>query len=343
MQVTKRKKKILIIAEVGTNHNGSVQRALRMIRKIASSGADVIKFQLASPEKVYSHDAFKANYQKKNDGNRSILEMSEKLQLTKEDHFKLKKACIRAGVKYACSAFDLDSLKFLDKKLDIPFFKIPSGEILSIDMLNYLSKSNKSILMSTGMATYKEISYALKNLNKHKKNKQITLMHCVSSYPAQKKNLNLNVIDELRNKFKREIGYSDHSTGETACLAAAAKGATVIEKHVTFSKKNKGPDHKASIEIQDFKKLVAKIRELETILGSKNKIFSGEEINIRNVARKSLVASKDIFKGNKLKKSDFVFKRPGTGISPVDLNKVIGHKLLKNIKKNRIIKFKDIL
>tara|TARA_Y100000294_G_scaffold29021_1_gene24441 strand:+ start:7050 stop:8081 length:1032 start_codon:yes stop_codon:yes gene_type:complete len=337
MQIVKKNKKTLIIAEVGPNHNGSVMQALKMIKKIANAGADVIKFQLASPKEVYSDDAFKANYQKKNDGGRSILEMSKKVQLDKKDHFKLKRACKKAGVKYACSAFDINSIKFLNEKIGLPFFKIPSGEILSTDLLEYISKFKKPVLMSTGMSTFKEISYALNCLKKKNPKRQIILMHCVSSYPALQKNLNLNVMDSLKKKFKKEIGYSDHSIDNKACLTAVAKGAFVIEKHVTISRKKKGPDHKFSIEISTFRKLVKEIREVEKILGSKDKILLKDEINVRKVARKSLVTTKDLNKGHKLKRKDIVFKRPGIGISPINLKKFLGKKLLKNKKKNRVI------
>ena len=170
------------------------------------------------------------------------------------DHFKLKKACEREGVKYACSAFDIDSLKFLNEKVGLPFFKIPSGEILSTDLLEYMSKFKKPVLMSTGMSNFEEILYALNFLKKKNPKRQIILMHCVSSYPALKKNLNLNVMDSLKKKFNKEIGYSDHSIDNKACLAAVAKGAFVIEKHVTISKKKKGPDHKFSTEISSFGK-----------------------------------------------------------------------------------------
>ncbi len=337
-----RKKKTFIIAEIGPNHNGSIKKALSMIPKIAKAGADAIKFQLSNVEKVYSEDAFKADYQKKNDKSKSILEMGKKIQLNKQDHFKLSKLCKKFKTTYACSAFDLDSLIFLDKKIKVKFFKIPSGEILSIDMLDYISKSNKPVLMSTGMSTFEEISYALKYLNKNKVKRQIILLHCVSAYPAKNENLNLNVIDQLRMKFDKEIGYSDHSVGQEASLAAVAKGATVIEKHVTTSRYLSGPDHKTSCTIKDFKNLVDKIRNLEVILGDNNKIFSKDEINVKKVARKSIVTANNITKGQKLKREDIVFKRPGIGISPVDIKKILGRRLLKDKKKNKLIFIKDL-
>ena len=338
MQIEDFKNKTLIIAEIGPNHNGSLKTALIMIKEIAKAGADVIKFQLANPEEVYSLDAFKAEYQKKNDPSKSIIEMSKKNQLKKEDHIKLKKACNKHDVIYACSAFDLKSLKYLDKKIGVPFFKIPSGEMLSLDILRYISQRKKKILLSTGMATFQEISYALNILKKN----SIVLMHCISSYPAKKKDLNLNIIDKLKKKFKKTVGYSDHSLGSNACLAAVAKGVSVIEKHVTISKKEKGPDHKSSMEIVEFKSFVKQIRDLETILGNEEKVFTKSEMNVKSVARKSIVTAKKIFKGQKFKEKDFQFKRPGNGISPVKLKKIIGKFSLKNIEKNKVLKITDI-
>jgi len=343
MQIKNQKFKTLIIAEVGPNHNGSLKTALKIVKQVASTGADVIKFQLANPENVYSKDAFKADYQKKNDQSKSIIEMSRKVQLKKEDHIILKKACDKEGIIYACSAFDLNSLKFLDKKINIPFFKIPSGEILSVDILDYISKKNKPVLLSTGMATVKEISYAFNILKKNKLKRKITLMHCVSSYPAIKKNLNLNFIDKLKSTFGVEIGYSDHSLGPKACLAAVAKRVTVIEKHVTLSRKSEGPDHKASMEIRIFKKFVKNIRELENILGEEKKFFTNNELNVKKAARKSLVTAKRILKGHKLKKKDLVFKRPGNGIAPTYLKKVLGRVIKKNIEKDKLLLMNDLI
>jgi len=333
------KNKTFIIAEVGPNHNGSLKLALKMISLIAKTGVDAIKFQLADPEKVYSKDAFKADYQKKGDKSKSILEMSKKIQLKKEDHFKLEKFCKKNNVIYGCSAFDLDSLIYLDKKLNVPFFKIPSGEINSLDMINYMAKRKKRIILSTGMATFQEIENTLKRLKKFG-NKKITILHCVSSYPAERKYLNINVIDEIRKRFKQDVGFSDHSTGDDASLAAVAKGAKIIEKHVTISNKLSGPDHKSSITIPKLKNLVKKIRNLEVILGTKRKVISNNEKNVKKVARKSLVSARELKKGKILKRKDILFKRPGTGISPLDMNKIIGHEVVIKIPKNKLLKFK---
>jgi len=336
-----KKKRIYIIAEVGPNHNGSFKLAQKMITQIAKTGVDAIKFQLGDPDKVYCLDAFKANYQKITDKSKSIIEMSKRIQLKRQDHIKLAKLCKKNKVTYLCSAFDLDSLIFLDKKINIPLFKIPSGEINSIDMINYIAKKKKRVLLSTGMASFKEIKNTINKLKKHG-NKDITIMHCVSSYPAEKRYLNLNVIDTIKEKFDQEVGYSDHSLGDEASLAAVAKGAKIIEKHVTISRKFNGPDHKSSMTILELKNLVKKIRILELILGSRRKNFSKDEKNVQKVARKSLVSARELKKNTIIKKSDILFKRPGTGISPNDFNKIIGKKIKRTIKNNRLIMLKNI-
>ena len=333
--------KTFIIAEVGPNHNGSLKLAQKMICQIAKTGVDAIKFQLGDPNKVYSVDAFKANYQKKTDKSKSIIEMSKRIQLKKEDHIKLANLCKKNKITYLCSAFDINSLVFLDKKIKVPFFKIPSGEINSLDMIQYIAKRKKKILLSTGMASYQEIKSTIKNLKKFGNNK-ITIMHCVSSYPAEKKHLNLNIIDEIRERFNLEVGYSDHSLGEEAVLAAIAKGAKIIEKHVTISRKLNGPDHKSSMTIPELKNLIGKIRTLELVLGTRKKTFSASEQNVKRVARKSIVSARYLKKNTIIRKKDILFKRPGTGISPNDLKKILGKKTNKDIGEDRLIKLKNI-
>tara|TARA_X000000368_G_C22980878_1_gene689860 strand:+ start:301 stop:1314 length:1014 start_codon:yes stop_codon:yes gene_type:complete len=328
--------KTFIIAEIGPNHNGSTSKALKMIKQLSKSGVDSIKFQLGDPNKVYSDSSFKADYQKKNDDHKSIIEMAKSYQLSHKDHIKISNYCKKKKIIYSCTAFDLESLKFLDKVIKVPFFKIASGEVFSLDMLEYISKRKKPILLSTGMSTFRDISLILKKLNKFKK-KDITIMHCVSSYPAKRENLNLNIIDEIKKKFNCKIGYSDHSLGEDACLIAIAKGAKVIEKHVTISKNLIGPDHKSSATIAEFKKLIKKIRNFELILGNGKKKFSKEEMHIQKVARKSVATNRRIFKNEKIKIKDLCFRRPGTGISPFDVKKILGKKTLTDLEENTLI------
>ena len=329
--------KVTIIAEIGPNHNGSITKAKMMIKKISKIGVDVIKFQIGNPDLVYSEDSIMANYQKKFDKSKSIIEMSKKNQLSLSEHIKLYNYCRKHKVKYACSAFDLKSLENLHKKVNLPLFKIPSGEIHSLDILNYISKQNKKIFLSTGMASIDDISKAIKILKKNGK-KKITLLHCVSSYPADNNKLNLNFMDTLKNYFNLPIGFSDHSLSDLGCLAAVSKGARVIEKHVTISKKLIGPDHKSSFTISEFKKLVNKVRDLEKILGKNNKKFFKDELNVKKVARKSIVTNKELKKNHKIRYSDLAFKRPGTGFSPLEINLVIGRKTKVTIPKNKFIK-----
>jgi len=337
------KTRVRIIAEIGVNHNGSIKRAKKMILKLSKLDIDYIKFQLAIPRKVYSEDAFKAEYQKRNDRSKNVIEMSKKLQLSTKEHIELEKFCKKNGKKYCCTAFDLDSLKFLIKKIKVPFIKIASGEILSYDILNYLSNvsKKKEVILSTGMANIQEIENAIRILNsKHKK--KITLLHCTSVYPAKLSQINLNFINTLKKQFKLPVGYSDHSQNDSVAIGAIAKGATVIEKHVTLDKSLEGPDHKASCQIDEFKKFVKKIREFEIILGTFNKTLTTEEKKISFMARKSIVAKITLRKNDILKKNNITFKRPGTGISPMNFKKIIGKKVNRSIPFDTIIKKNDL-
>ena len=329
-------KRVKIIAEVGVNHNGSFAMAKKIIKKLSKLDIDYIKFQLANPDLVYSKDSFKADYQNIFDPKISIKEMSKKLQLTLSEHLALNKICRKYGKLYSCTAFDLESLKFLVHKINIPFIKIPSGEITSVDILEYAAKQNKKILLSTGMSTYKDINNAIKILKKYKK-KDIVIMHCTSTYPAKDQFLNINVLDEIKNRFKLQVGYSDHSLNDLASLAAISKGAKFIEKHITLNKNFSGPDHSASYDINDFKNFVNKSRKLEIILGSKKKIFSEEENKIRKMARKSIVTRVNIYKNKKIFAKDITFKRPGTGLSPLYYKKVLKNRLTIDLKKNKVI------
>tara|TARA_Y100001970_G_C14151725_1_gene813085 strand:+ start:134 stop:1144 length:1011 start_codon:yes stop_codon:yes gene_type:complete len=328
--------KVYIIAEVGPNHNGSLFNAKKYIDQIKKTNADAVKFQLANPNQVYSLDSFKARYQKRNDGKRSIIEMSKKNQLSKGDHLKLSVYCKKRGIDYLCSAFDLDSLKFLIEKIKIKYVKIASGEVFDKNILNYLSKKNKKFFISTGMINEKDLKIALRILNKNFK-KDITLLHCISKYPTDINSVNMKYMTRLKKIFRCKIGFSDHSLSKNTSLVAVALGASVIEKHVTFNKKNKGPDHKISSEMKEFNEITKNIREIEKIIGKEKKNFDSETIEIINVARKSIVSKRIIKKNEKILKSDIVFKRPGTGLSPLDEKKVIGKFAKQDIQADRLI------
>jgi N,N'-diacetyllegionaminate synthase len=330
---------VYIIAEIGPNHNGSFFKAKNFINKLSKIGVNAVKFQISDPLRVYSNDAFKAKYQKINDGKRSIIEMSKANQLTKEEHLKLSKYCKKKGLDYLCSAFDIKNLKFLINKIKVKYVKIPSGEVYDLEVLKYLSTIKKKIFLSTGMVDLKKLEVILKLLNKNFK-KKIVLMHCISNYPASIEDINMRYMLKLKKKFNYDIGYSDHSLSLNTCLSAVSLGAKVIEKHVTLNKKDIGPDHKISSTISEFKLIIKNIREIEKICGVENKFNSKKTNEIINVARKSIATNKFLKKNHKLKKNDIVFKRPGTGISPLELDKVLGKKLKKDLESNRVIKFK---
>lgn len=325
-----------IIAEVGPNHNGQLELAKELVNKLATIGVDAIKFQLSDPTKSMSKDAFKANYQKHNDNAEDVLEASKKRQLSRAEHAQLAEMCKTLGVDYLCTAFDIDSLTFLDEELNIPRFKIGSGEIFALDCLEYMANSKKPIILSTGMASYDEISQSYTFL-KDAGAKDITILHCVSNYPAPIEDINLSCMHVLREMFQCNIGFSDHTLGNDAPLAAVALGASVIEKHVTLDKSLPGPDHKASSTVDEFELLVKSIRTVEKAIGMPIKQFSKDELEIKNVARKSLVSKRAIKKGEALTASDVCFKRPGTGINPLDLDKVIGKEALQDIEEDRLL------
>ena len=324
-----------VIAEVGPNHNGSLKLALDMIEKLASVGVDAIKFQLVVPESLYSKDSFKAPYQEKSH-NISALEMCKLNQLSRSEHLILFEECKKFNVEYLCTAFDIESLRFLNEELNISRFKIASGEILSLDLLDYMRNSDKPILLSTGMATIDEISNTIDYINKNSE-KDITILHCISSYPASLENVNMNVMITLKEKFGYPVGFSDHTIGTISSTTAVAMGASVIEKHVTMDKNLTGPDHQASSTIEEFADLTKLIRVVEKIKGNSFKSFSENELGVSKAARKSLVSSKTLENGHVILDEDLCYKRPGTGISPIDKYLVLGKKVKITIKKDSLM------
>ena len=332
-------KRTFVIAEAGVNHNGSIKKALKLIEVAKLSGADAIKFQTFKAENLATDYAPKAEYQKyKSLKNETQFQMLKKLELTDAMHKACFKECKKKKIIFISSAFDIESLCYL-KKFKLSYFKVPSGEITNIPYLEVLGKFRKKIILSTGMSNISEIKKALKTLtiNGTKKN-NITLMQCTSAYPAPYDEINLNTIFTLRDIFKLNIGFSDHSLGVQASLAAVALGAKVIEKHITLSKKLKGPDHRASLDPKEFKFMVQGIRIVEKSLGSKiKKVTKSEKKNIY-IVRKSIVASTKIKKNEKFSNFNITCKRPGTGISPLFLKKLIGKKSIKNFNKNELIR-----
>ena len=330
-------KHVYIIAEVGPNHNGSLERALEMVDKIAATGVDAIKFQMTNPYALYSDDSFKATYQVKNDNAGSAREMSLRNQLSKEGHIAVYNRCKELGIDYGCTAFDMDSLLFLDEHFELPYYKIASGEIFSMDMIDYMSTKHKKIILSTGMATYEEIEQSLALFNRNFK-KDITILHCISNYPAPYEEVNLLNMLEIKKRFGYEVGFSDHTIGNECAIAAVAMGASVVEKHVTLDKTLPGPDHKASIDIDELASLVKSIRHIEQAIGVPERTFSEAQREISRVARKSIVTKHVIKKGEVVKDEDICFKRPGIGFLPTETNKVIGKVADCDIEADRVIK-----
>ena len=336
------KKKIfptIIIAEAGVNHNGNIKLAYKLVDMAKRCGADFIKFQTSIPSMHISKYAVKAKYQIKNTGNKqNQLEMSKKISLSYEDFRKISKYCIKKKINFLSTAFDLQSIDFL-QSLKMKFFKIPSGEITNLPYLVKIGKLKKKILISTGMSNIYEVEKAIKILIKNgTPKKKITVMQCNTEYPTPLEDVNLRVIQTFKKKFNIDVGYSDHTLGIDASLWAVAMGAKVIEKHITLNRSSKGPDHKASIEEEDLKMLVKKIKQLETALGNGKKIATKSEKKNIIIARNSLVANRKILKGEKFTRSNITAKRPGNGISPMLINSVIGKIAKKNFQFDELIK-----
>ena len=330
-----KRNRTIVIAEAGVNHNGDINIAKKLIDIASKSGADYVKFQTFDVDHLILKNTRTAIYQKRNlKSNISQYLMLKKYQLAEKNYKKLINFSKKKKIKFLSTAFDLKSLNFL-KKFKLDYIKIPSGEITNLPFLKEIAKLNKKILLSTGMASVKEIKQALKVLGKKKKN--ITIMHCTSDYPANLNDLNLNFIKELK-KFGYQVGYSDHSSSVITPSIAVSLGSKVIEKHFTLSKKLKGPDHKASLEPQELIKMIRLIRDTEKMLGTKNKIITSSEKKTKLLVRKSLVARIDIKKGEIFNTKNITTKRPGTGISPFKIKKFLGKKSPKNFSKDQLIK-----
>ena len=313
-----------------------------MIDVAAESGADYVKFQTFSSDEVITEYAPQAQYQQTNTGIKETqLEMVRKFELSHEQHFQLMRHCSERAIKFFSTGFDLPSIYFL-KKLNMGLFKIPSGEITNLPLLQLIGSFNEPIILSTGMSTLDEINDAIEVLETNGTHREkITLLHCTTEYPAPFNEINLRVLASLRARFNTDVGYSDHSLGITVPIAAAALGATVIEKHFTLDREMLGPDHKASLEPSELKIMIQSIRDVELILGSDQKVVTKSEEKNRLVARKSLVAKKLINKGDLFSVNNLTAKRPGIGISPMRFNDLLSMKAHKNFLPDELIELKD--
>ena len=330
-----KKNKTIIIAEAGVNHNGSIKLAKKLIDVAQKAGADYVKFQTFDVDHLILKNTKTATYQKKNlNKNISQYSMLKKYQLSYKHHKDLIDYSKKKKIKFLSTAFDIKSLNLLQSfKLD--YIKIPSGEITNYLLLKAISKLNKKILLSTGMATINEIKQALKSLRRKKED--IIILHCTSDYPANLKDLNLNFLHKLK-RLGYQVGYSDHSENVIVPSIAVALGCRVIEKHFTLSKKLKGPDHRASLEPKELASMINHIRETEKILGSKNKVITKSEQRTKLLVRKSLFALKNIKKGEIFTEHNLTTKRPGNGLSPFMIKKLMGKKSSRSYKKDQRIK-----
>lgn len=331
-------KKVFIIAEIGVNHNGNVETAKELINVAVEAGADAVKFQTSEADKGISKFAPKAEYQKKTTGeNESQLEMAKKLVLNKEAHIELMNDCRKKGIIFLSTPFDLESIDLLND-LGLETIKIPSGEITDLPYLRKIGSLKKKIIMSTGMANLDEIEVALDILTSTGTPKEnITVLHCNTAYPTPFEDVNLLAMLAIRDAFKVNVGYSDHTLGIEVPVAAAVLGASVIEKHFTLDRAMKGPDHKASLEPRELKAMVSAIRNIESALGDGIKKASPSESQNEAVARKSIVAAREIKKGEILTGENITAKRPGTGISPMEWDNVIGRAAKKHFKADELI------
>ncbi|WP_282112404.1 N-acetylneuraminate synthase [Maribacter stanieri] len=333
------KNRVLIIAEAGVNHNGDITLAKKLIDAAADAGVDYVKFQTFNSKKLVSKSAQKADYQKQNtnDEVESQLKMLQKLELSKNDHLILIDYCKTKNIKFLSTAFDLDSIDFLEE-LKIDLWKVPSGEITNLPYLRKLGGLGKPVIISTGMAEMSEIEDAINVVTSSGTDiKDITVLHCNTEYPTPMQDVNLTAMNTIKDVFKVPIGYSDHTLGIEIPIAAVALGATVIEKHFTLDNSMDGPDHKASLEPQELKKMVTAIRNIEQAMGNGIKVPSPSEVKNKPIARKSIVANVDIFRGEVFNENNITVKRPGTGISPMKWDEVIGTTATKNYKADELI------
>lgn len=333
-------KNVFIIAEAGVNHNGDIGIAKQLVDKAKAAKVDAIKFQSFNADKLVTKNAPKAEYQKKNTGNGNQYNMLKKLELSLEDHIELKKYCDEKSIMFLSTPFDEESVDLLEQ-IGVSLYKVSSGDLTNIPLLQYIASKNKPIILSTGMANLGEIEYAIYAI-KEVSNIEIKLLHCTSNYPTKYEDVNLKAMHTLKNAFNLEVGYSDHTNGIEIPIAAVAMGAQIIEKHFTIDKNMEGPDHKASLNPFELKEMVSSIRHIEQAFGNGIKKCNKNEKNTRKIARKSIVLCKPIKKDQVIERSCLTCKRPGTGISPKYINKLIGKIANIDMEKEYLISWEDV-
>lgn len=328
--------KVCIIAEAGVNHNGDITTARKMVDVAKKAGVDYIKFQTFVPEKLVSRYAEKAEYQKETtDAAESQLDMLRKLSLSEADFISLKEYCDEVGIGFISTPFDIESIGFL-QKLEMDFWKIPSGEITNLPYLEKIAGTGRKVILSTGMSDVQEIKEAVKVLEDGG-TPEIILLHCNTQYPTPFEDVNLSAMNTIAKETGKTVGYSDHTKGIEVPIAAVAMGACVIEKHFTLDKNMEGPDHKASLEPNELTQMVSAIRHIEKAIGTGIKGPTASEIGNKSIARKSIVAACKIVKGEILSEKNITTKRPGNGISPMKWHEIIGKAAPRDFSKDELI------
>lgn len=335
--------KTYIIAEAGVNHDGSLNKAKELVDVAVEAEADAVKFQTFKADRLVTASAERADYQKKNIGGKeNQYEMLKKLELSFEDFAEIKKYCDRKGIQFLSTPFDEESVKFLVEDLKMERIKIPSGEVVNLPYLRYATSFQRPMILSTGMSDLNEVGRAVEAIREVSPSVSLTLLHCTSNYPCLFAEVNLKAMQTLRNRFGVPVGYSDHTMGIEVAVAAVALGAVVIEKHFTLSRNLPGPDHRCSLEPDELKQMVISVRNVEKALGDGEKQPTLSEIKIKQHIRKSLVLTKDMSAGSVISRQDLTSKRSGVGISPNEIEKLIGLKLRINKKVDETIDWKDV-
>lgn len=332
---------VFIIAEAGVNHNGDLDLAKRLVDMAKDCGADAIKFQTFKAEESTGNFAEKAEYQNKNDKTQeSQLEMIKKLELPFEYFKKIQDYCQEKEIIFISTPDGVESLNYLIS-LDLPFIKIGSTEVTNLEFLIEIGKKNKPIILSTGMSNLGEVEKALEVIFSTG-NKNVKLMHCTTDYPTSIQDVNLKAMITMKEAFKKPVGFSDHTLGFEAAIAATTLGAEYIEKHITLDRNMKGPDHKASMPPKEYKEYVRYIRNTEKLLGDAVKRATEKEKIIMEQTRRSILAARDLKKGTIIEKNMLVYKRPGFGIKPELSHVLIGRELKRDLSKDEVIQWEDI-
>ena len=327
---------VFVIAEAGVNHNGSLELAKKLVDAAKDAGADCVKFQTFVSKNIVSKNAVKAEYQKQQtEPEESQHDMLKKLELSFDEFVELNEYCKSKSIEFMSTAFDFDSIDFLDS-LEMGTWKIPSGDITNLPYLIKIAKLNKPVILSTGMSTMEDIRSAIKAL-KENGAAELTVLHCTTEYPTPFEDVNLRAMNTIKEEFGVKVGYSDHTKGIEVPIAAVALGAKVIEKHFTLDRTMEGPDHKASLEPNELKAMVDSIRHIELALGNGMKQPVESEKKNMAVARKSVIASKDIKAGEIFTENNLTVKRPGDGISPMKWFKIIGKKAPRDFEEDELI------